>query len=114
VDIEILETKDNTLLKRKEIRFRIDHLNQPSPDRIVVKDKLAAMQSAKPELTFIKQMKPVFGLPEVQGLAIIYNDAELAAKLEPNYSRIRNLPKDQRADAWKKIKDGRKKKKKKE
>jgi small subunit ribosomal protein S24e len=113
VNIDVIEIKDNQLLRRKEVRFKIEHLGMPSPNRIDVKEKLAAMYTAKPELTFIKVMTPVFGLPQVIGKAHLYSDAALAEKLEPHFIRIRNMAKDQRNDAWKKIREGRKKKKKK-
>ena len=113
VNINILEVKENKVLHRKEISFEIEHLGSGSPNRLEVKEKLAAMQTSKPELTFIKQMKTRFGLPHVQGTATIYDDAEVAEKLEPNYIKIRNMPKDQRNDAQKALKDKKKKKKKK-
>jgi ribosomal protein S24E len=111
LDIEIIELKENILLHRKEIEFRIAHAGGSSPERIQVRDKIAAMHTAKPELTFIKQMKPIYGLPEVHGISYIYHDEEIASKLEPNYSKIRNMPKDKRTDAWKKIREARRNKK---
>ena len=112
VDIQITEVKENSILHRKEISFEIAHLGAGSPNRIDVRDKLAAMQTAKTELTFIKTMQPVFGMPHVHGVAIIYDNEDVAAKLEPNYSKIRNLPKGERDAAWKEIKSKKKKKKK--
>ena len=104
--------KDNQILHRTEIKFEIEHLGMGSPNRIEVRDKLAALQSAKTELTFIKKMKSRFGFPKVIGHAIIYADEETAQKLEPKYSQIRNIPKDKRDDAWKEAKSKNKKKKK--
>ena len=112
VNINILSVNDNQILHRTEIEFEIEHLGLGSPNRIEVRDKLAALQSAKTELTFIKKMKSRFGKPMVHGLAMIYEDEEIAKKLEPNYSQIRNIPKEKRDDAWKEIKSKKKKKKK--
>jgi len=103
--------EDNQILHRTEITFEIEHLGMGSPNRIEVRDKLAALQSAKTELTFIKKMKSRFGKPMVRGLAIIYADEETAQKLEPKYSQIRNIPKDKRDDAWKEVKYGKRSKK---
>jgi len=97
--------EDNQILHRTEITFEIEHLGMGSPNRIEVRDKLAALQSAKTELTFIKKMKSRFGKPMVR-------DEETAQKLEPKYSQIRNIPKDKRDDAWKEVKSKKKKKKK--
>lgn len=111
VNINIISVEDNAILHRTEIKFEIEHLGMGSPNRIEVRDKLAALQSAKTELTFIKKMKSRFGRPMVHGLAIIYADEETAQKLEPKYSQIRNIPKEKRDDAWKEIKSKKKKKK---
>jgi small subunit ribosomal protein S24e len=111
VNIKILEVKENKLLRRKEVIFSVEHLGNGTPNRLEVKEKLAALQTAKADLTFIKVMKPLFSMPQIKGKAIIYQDEE-AAKMEPGYSRIRNLPKDQRVEALKAAKAGKKKKKK--
>ena len=112
VNIKIISVEDNVILHRTEITFEIEHLGMGSPNRIEVRDKLAALQSAKTELTFIKRMKSRFGSQTCAGLAIIYADEETALKLEPKYSQIRNIPKDKRDDAWKEVKSKKKKKKK--
>ena len=104
VDIQITERTENILLHRKEVKFTIEHFGEGSPERIAVKEKLAAMETAKPELTFIKYMKGEFGLPHLKGEAFIYDDDEVAMKIEPRYSKVRNVPKDARKDLLKKLK----------
>ena len=111
VNIKILSVNDNQILHRTKIEFEVEHLGMGSPNRIEVRDKLAALQSAKSELTFIKKMKSRFGQPQVQGFALIYENEETALKLEPKYSQIRNIPKEKRDDAWKEAKSKKKKKK---
>ncbi len=113
VNIKILNKKENPLLHRTEIEFEIEHLGSGSPNRLEVRDKLSAMLTSKSELTFIRIMKPRFGIPQVHGFAHVYEDEELAAKIEPLHIKIRNMPKDDRSSAWKDEKDRRKKKKKK-
>jgi len=105
MEITIINEKENPILSRKEVHFEMNFLNQGSPNRIDVRDKLAAMQTAEPSLTFIKSMKTAFGIPKLTGTALIYSDEKVALELEPTYSRIRNMPKDQRDDAWKEVKE---------
>jgi len=112
VDIKILKNEENPLLHRLEVEFEIEHLGSGSPNRLEVRDKLSAMLTAKSGLTFIRTMKPRFGIPQVHGIAHVYSDEEIAKKLEPDFSKIRNSPKDTREEAWKDIKSKRKKKKK--
>jgi small subunit ribosomal protein S24e len=113
VDIKILNKKENPLLHRVEIEFEIEHFGAGSPNRIEVRDKLSAMLASKSELTFIRSMQPLFGMPQVHGMAHVYEDAETAEKIEPTYIKIRNMPKDDRSNAWKEEKARKKKKKKK-
>lgn len=112
VEIKIISVKENKLLRRKEITFEINHLGAGTPDRMEVKAKLAAMQTANAELTFIKKMTPVFGLPILKGIATIYDEEAVAKRLESAYMQIRNMAKDKRDAARKALKKGKKKKKK--
>ena len=43
VDIEIKDVKENKLLRRKDVSFEISHLGSGTPNRVEVKEKLAAM-----------------------------------------------------------------------
>ena len=104
MEITIVKEIENPILHRKAIHFEILHQNKGSPNRLEVRDKIAAMQTAEPDLTFIKSMTTTFGLPKLTGKALIYSDEKVASELEPTYSRIRNMPKDQRDDSWKEIK----------
>ena len=112
-DLQILEKKSNPLLNRTELTFFITKF-KGTPNRMEVKKKIAALDGKADEnLVFIKKMKTVFGVREVSGRANIY-DAESAAKeFEPAYIFIRNIPKEEREDARKKLRDSKKKKKKK-
>jgi ribosomal protein S24E len=112
VNIQVSEIKENPLLHRKEITFEIEHLGQATPNRLEVRDKLAALQTVKAELTFIKSMQPVFSMPRILGTAFIYNDEETAQRLEPLYFKIRQMPKEKREETWKAAKAKKKKKKK--
>ncbi|MHA1369290.1 MAG: 30S ribosomal protein S24e [Promethearchaeota archaeon] len=98
MEIEIIESKDNPLLRRKEIKFRIRE--KQTPERVAVKEKLAAMHNADFNLVFIRKIQTRFGTPEVTGYAMIYED-EQATKSEPEYIRIRNLKKEERNAARK-------------
>jgi small subunit ribosomal protein S24e len=112
VNIQVTGVKENPLLHRKELTFEIEHLGQPTPNRLEVRDKLAALQTVKAELTFIKSMQPVFSMPRIQGSAFIYENEETAQRLEPVYFKIRQMPKEKREEAWKAAKAKKKKKKK--
>ncbi|HME55186.1 MAG TPA: 30S ribosomal protein S24e [Candidatus Lokiarchaeia archaeon] len=110
-DIQVKSVTTNPLLKRREILFTVDE--KGTPDRVAVKEKLAALHNADFELTFVRSIKGRFGKTELVGTAMIYDDEE-AAKIEPMYVKIRNMPKDKRDEARKATRKPRSKKKGKE
>nr|MDO8085299.1 hypothetical protein [Candidatus Sigynarchaeum springense] len=112
MDVQIKTVKPNPLLKRREISFMV-YPDKGAPDRIEVKEKIAALQSAKFELTFVRKLNSRFGTTKLEGTAMIYDNEE-AAKIEPTYVKIRNIAKDKREEAKKAAKKPRSKKKKKE
>jgi small subunit ribosomal protein S24e len=111
-EIEIKEAKKNPLIDRTEIKFHINHPNMGTPNRFDVKKKLAAMKTADENLVFIKNIRTIFGQRKVDGVAAIYGSEEAANQYEAVYIKIRNMPKEQREEARKKIKDAKKKRKK--
>ncbi len=110
MEIQVKEVRPNPLLKRREIAFVLSP-DKGAPDRVEVRDKVAALHNAKFELTFIRKLSPRFGKIELQGMAMIYDNEE-AAKIEPTYVKIRNIAKDKREEAKKAAKKPRSKKKK--
>ncbi len=59
------------------------------------------MQTVDANLTFIKSITPIYGLPKVKGAATIYDDEKTAKKLEAPFMHIRNMSKEARAEAKK-------------
>lgn len=90
VNINIIEEIEQPLLSRKKILFEIEHLGNGTPRRLEVKEKLSALQGASIDMTFIRNMDTDFGLPSLNGVAVIYNDEEVMKTIEPNWSKKRN------------------------
>ena len=111
LEIEFIDEKENVFTKRKEITFKIRHEFQAVPERIRVRDKIAALKSVSSDLTFIVKMQSHFGKPEIIGIAHIYEDKATVDRLVPAYLMLRNLPKAERKDALKALKAKKKKKK---
>ena len=111
MNIQVKSVTTNPLLKRREISFVVDE--KGTPDRVVVKEKLAALHNADFGLTFVRSIKGRFGKTELVGTAMIYDNEE-AAKVEPQYIKIRNMAKDKRDEARKASRKPRSKKKSKE
>jgi small subunit ribosomal protein S24e len=100
-DIKILEEKKNPLIKRTELRFRIDHFGSGTPNRLELKKKIATMKKSNEKLTIIKSIKTHFGSAYDIGLAHIYEDVNELQYFEPFHIQTRNLGKEKRAEVYK-------------
>ena len=108
--INIIESKHNPLINRREVHFKVEH-QAGTPNRLELKKKIAALETADENLVFIKKINTSFGNRYADCKANIYEDNETATKFEPKYMIIRNLPKDQRDEERKKLREAKRKKK---
>lgn len=99
MDILVVSKKDNVLLGRTEVRFRIAHVKEKSPDRDSVREKLSAILNEKKENVIIDSMKAMFGKPECTGYAKVYTSKESAMKVERDRTLVRNKLKEKKAKA---------------
>ncbi len=90
MDLEIIEKRENPLLHRIEIKFRIKHPKEKTPSRMDVRNLLAKNLSSEPERVIIDHMRTSFGIQQVTGYCKIYESVELAKKIEPDYILIRH------------------------
>ena len=94
MDIKITSVKENPLLKRREVRFSIEHGPKgKTPGRIEVRKALAAEVKIGAELVFVQEMETRTGTNTTFGLATLYESAEQAKRVEPKYIIQRNNPK---------------------
>jgi ribosomal protein S24E len=93
MEIKIVSTKENPLLKRKKVDFRVEQdLGGKTPARLEVKKALANKLKIKEEMVFIKKMRTLTGTSTVVGIANAYETVEEAKFIEPEYIRKRNRP----------------------
>ena len=93
MEIKIVSTKENPLLKRKEVGFRIEQDPKgKTPARLEVKKDLAAKLKIKEEMVFVKKMQTLTGTNIAVGVANAYETVEQAKFIEPEYIRKRNSP----------------------
>ncbi|MCD5409972.1 MAG: 30S ribosomal protein S24e [Methanocellales archaeon] len=98
MEIAIITDKRNPLLKRREIKFKINH-DTGTPKRNDVKGKLAAMLNAKPKLVVIERMRSEFGKRETLGYVKIYDSEKHLKRIERPHIVERNAPKSSRQKA---------------
>lgn len=84
MDIQVIEDKENPLLKRREVIFKVDH-DGPTPSRDSVIERLAATMNSMPRLVIVDNMKTEFGKRETIGYAKIYEDEDRAREVERDH-----------------------------
>ncbi|TFG26631.1 MAG: 30S ribosomal protein S24e [Promethearchaeota archaeon] len=99
-DIEILEEKKNSLIDRVELKVKIIHFGNGTPNRMEIKKKIAAMKGSDENLTIIKKINTYFGSTEDIGKIYIYDNKNDIELFEPFHIRVRNLPKEKRTEIY--------------
>jgi small subunit ribosomal protein S24e len=93
MEVKIVSAKENPLLKRKEVNFRVEHGPKgKTPLRLEVKKALAAELKISEELVFVEKMQTMSGTNTAVGVANAYETAEQAKLVEPEYIIKRNSP----------------------
>jgi len=89
-DIEIVHKRENVLLKRTEVTFKLTHPKEKTPQRDAIRDKIAAHVGGKKEGVIIDNMRSRFGAAVSMGYAKIYESADAAKKMEPRFLLVRH------------------------
>lgn len=92
--VEIVEKAENPLLKRTEIKFKVDHTGAPTPKRLEVQAQLAALLGISEELLVIGKLASTYGHQVASGIARAYSSREQLEELEPKHLLKRGLPKE--------------------
>lgn len=93
MQVKIETTKDNPLLKRKEVGFTIvQGPKEKTPQRLEAKKAIAIELKVGNDVVFIKKMRTKTGTNITQGAANIYQSVGQAKIVEPDYIRKRNSP----------------------
>ena len=89
MDIKVLNEKNNPVLNRREIAFKVIH-EEATPSRKSIVERLAATQNSKVGLVFVDSLKTEFGKRETIGYAKIYETEERAKQIERAHIIERN------------------------
>jgi small subunit ribosomal protein S24e len=92
MELKILSKKENPLLKRKEVKFRVEHTQGKTPTRLDIKRSIASELQVSDKLVFVKRMHTMTGTSIAVGDANAYESAEQAKLIEPAYIIKRNSP----------------------
>lgn len=89
MEIEILEETENPMLHRHDVTFRVIH-DEATPERLSVRDSLAAKLSKDAEEVVIRELNTKFGMRTTIGEAKVYDDESFAREIERAHILERN------------------------
>jgi len=92
--VEIEGKKDNLLLERLEVNFRVDHEGGATPTREEVRDQLAKALKVEKSTIIVDEIRTEFGKQISSGYAKVYRSVESAKKLERDHLLVRNALKE--------------------
>jgi len=90
MEVEFIETKDNPLMERMEIKFRATHPGEPTASREAIREKIASLAKSAKDKVIIDSMSSKFGLGQTIGYAKVYRTVEDAKKHERKHVLVRN------------------------
>jgi len=90
MELEIVTRRDNLLLKRTEVRFRVSHPAEPSPQRAALRDQLAKALHATRDIVIVDFARSEFGRATSLGYAKVYKSKEDALRSERKHILVRN------------------------
>lgn len=93
MEVKIIAEKQNAMLKRKEVNFEIEHSQSGStPVRLEIRKAIAAALKLDENVVFIKKFETKTGTHTANGVAHVYDTADQAKLIEPEYIIKRNNP----------------------
>jgi small subunit ribosomal protein S24e len=90
MEVEIKDKKENPLLNRTEIWFKIAHDAAATPAKKDVREALAKMTNSQKERVVVDHMNTVFGKGETVGYAKVYKSKQDAVNVERSAVKIRH------------------------
>jgi small subunit ribosomal protein S24e len=90
MELEVIQRKENPLLKRTEVSFKVIHKAAPTPTRESLRAFLARELKATKDIVVIDSQASTFGRYETVGYAKVYKTKEEALAVERKHILIRN------------------------
>ncbi|WP_122090261.1 30S ribosomal protein S24e [Halalkalicoccus subterraneus] len=89
MDISIVSEEENPMLHRTDVTFEITH-DEATPERLSVRDSLAAKLNKDAEEVVIREMNTKFGMRTTVGYAKVYESPDFARDVEQEHMLERN------------------------
>ncbi len=83
--VEVLESRVNKLIGRRELIVRIEHWPQGTPSRKELRERIAQMLGVDPETVYVRKVKTDYGTCESVARVHVYDSAQRALQIEPRH-----------------------------
>jgi len=91
VKVEIEKKVKNPLLHRTDISFKVENAEK-TPNRKDLRERLAALTAAKPELLVLGKISQDYGSMQISGNAMLYDNEESMERIELLKFKRKNFP----------------------
>ncbi len=88
--MEITQQKKNSLQKRIEVYFTIDHNGESTPSRNAVAEEVAKQVKSKRDCVVVDSIESVYGRGVSKGYAKVYENKAVALEYDREYLLKRN------------------------
>jgi small subunit ribosomal protein S24e len=106
MEVEVISKKENPLLDRLEVDFKVTHPKEVTPKRKDVKNEIATLLKVQKDTIVIDNMKTEFGKPETMGYAKVYKSKSEALVNETEAILKRNNLFEEKKEKSKEEKEG--------
>ena len=89
MDIDIVSEEENPMLRRTDVSFEVTH-DEATPERLSVRDSLAAVLNKDAEEVVVRHLDTRFGMRKTIGEARVYDTPAAARDVEQEYMLDRN------------------------
>lgn len=89
--LNIASIRDNKLLGRRELVVELLHAGAPTPTRQTVRECVARQLGVSPSAVFIRRVKTEYGIGRSTAEIHVYDNPDIAKRVEPLYVIARNL-----------------------
>ncbi len=89
MELELVSEKENPMLRRTDVTFEVTH-DDATPERLSVRDSLAAMLNKDANEVVVRHLDTKFGMRKTLGEARVYETPDVARDVEQDHMLERN------------------------
>ncbi len=98
MEVEISTKRDNPLLERTEVYFKVTHEKEKTPKRDAVRGKIAEALKVNRDNVVVDYMRSEYGMPVTVGYAKAYKTKDALMKIEREHVLKRNQMKEEKKE----------------